>query len=188
MIETIAVILTIICVWLTTKRHILAWPISLIAVVFYAFVFWDAKLYSDFGLQFFFFAQGIVGWITWKRNLEDTSHTKIEKLSNQNKLYWLSIGIVSYFIVANIMSHYTDAAAPWIDSFVAVFSLIANWLLAKRKIENWWIWITVDFVYVGLFIYKGLYLSAGLYFVLLLIALQGMKSWYLKLNENGLSR
>ena len=183
MIETLAVIFTIICVWLTTKRHILSWPIGLLGIIFYAFVFWKSKLYSDFGLQFVFFAQGIVGWVTWKNHLEDKIHTKIEILSGWAKLYWITIGLWAYFIVGLIMSRYTNASAPWIDSFVAVFSLIANWLLAKRKIESWYIWIVVDVIYIGLFIYKGLYLSAILYWVLAILAVQGLKSWNIKIRE-----
>jgi nicotinamide mononucleotide transporter len=177
MIETIAVISTIICVWLTTKRHILSWPIGLLAVVFYAVVFWNSKLYSDFGLQFFFFAQGIVGWLTWKKNLEDKSYTKIETLSKWAKIYWIIIGLGVYFIVGWTMYRFTDASAPWVDSFVAVFSLIANWLLARRKIESWWIWILVDIIYIALFVYKGLYLSSGLYLILLILAIKGLKDW-----------
>jgi nicotinamide mononucleotide transporter len=177
MIEALAVIFTLLCVWLTTKRHVLSWPIGILAVVFYAIVFWNAELYSDFGLQFFFLGQSVVGWITWKNHLEDKSHTKVETLSFIERLFWLFTGAFGWLLVAFIMEYFTDASIPWIDSFVAVFSLIANWILAKRKIENWVIWIGVDLIYINLFIYKELYLSSGLYFILLILAIKGFRDW-----------
>jgi len=95
------------------------------------------------------------------------------------------IGMWAYLVIGFLMYFYTDASAPWVDSFVAVFSLFANWLLAKRKIENWWIWILVDIIYIGLFIFKELYLSAGLYAILLILAIKGLVDWkksYFKSN------
>ncbi len=184
-IEAFAVFFTLLCVWLTTKRHILSWPIGLIGVALYSIVFWNSKLYSDFGLQFIFFAQGIFGMFHWLKYREDKVHTKIEYMTPIQRIFWGMTGMWAYLVIAFIMYFYTDASAPWIDSFVAVFSLIANWLLAKRKIETWNIWILVDVIYIGLFIFKELYLSAGLYAVLLILAIKGLLDWrksYIKSN------
>ena len=149
MIEFLAVIFTLLSVWLTIKRHVMSWPVGLFAVAFYMLVFWQTKLYSDFGLQFIFFAQGIYGAINWFKNREDQVHTKVETLTHTERIFWLFSGSVVYVGVAALMDRYTDASVPWIDSFVAVFSLIANWILAKRKIESWVIWIGVDLIYVN---------------------------------------
>lgn len=176
-IEILAVVFTLLSVWLTTKRHVLSWPVGILAVGFYAVVFLNSKLYSDFGLQFIFLGQGIYGWIHWLFNREDKVHAKIGLMTPLQRTFWISIGMWSYLMVAFVMYFYTDASAPWVDSFVAVFSLVANWLLARRKIENWIIWIVVDVIYIGLFAYKGLYLSAGLYFILLILAIKGFKDW-----------
>ena len=186
MIETLAVIFTIICVWLTTKRHILAWPIGILGLGFYTFVFWNARLYADFGLQFVFLAQSIVGWITWRNHLDDKTHTRIASMSFQEKTYWMAGGFWAWIVLAVVMKKYTNAAVPWADSFVAVFSLVANWLVAKRKIENWSIWMMVNIIYVGLFLYKGLYLSSILYAGLLYLDYQGLKDWTKKLKQQFL--
>ena len=177
MIEFLAVIFTLLCVWLTVKRHVMSWPIGLFAVSFYMLVFWQTKLYSDFGLQFIFFAQGIYGAFNWFKNREDQVHTKVETLSFIERIFWLFTGAFSWLLLAFIMDYFTDASVPWIDSFVAVFSLIANWILAKRKIESWVIWIGVDLIYINLFLFKELYWSAGLYAILLLLAIKGLKDW-----------
>lgn len=177
MIEFLAVIFTLLCVWLTTKRHIMSWPIGLFGVAFYMLVFWQAKLYADFGLQFVFFGQGIYGAFHWLQNREDRVHTKISSMTPLQRIFWISIGLWAYVTVAFVLQFYTDAALPWVDSFVAVFSLVANWLLARRKIENWWIWITVNVIYIALFAFKGLYMSSGLYLILLILAIKGLKDW-----------
>ena len=184
--ELLAFIFTLLCVWFTTKRHILSWPIGIVGIVLYAFVFWEAKLYSDFGLQFVFAWQSIVGWMVWNKHLEDKEHTKVEFLSPRDRISWILIGLSSWILLGSVMNEYTNASAPWVDSFVAIFSLIANWLLAKRKIENWWIWIGVDIIYIFLFAYKSLYLSSLLYLILLFLAYQGLKNWNISYREpNG---
>lgn len=177
MIEVLAVIFTLLSVWLTTKRHILSWPIGLFAVAFYALVFWQSKLYSDFGLQFIFFGQGIYGAFHWLNNREDKAHANIAVMTPLQRTFWITIGMWTYLMVAFMMYFYTDASLPWVDSFVAVFSLVANWLLARRKIENWILWIILDVIYVAMFAFKGLYLSSGLYFILLILAIKGFKDW-----------
>jgi len=183
-IEGLAVIFTLVCVWLAAKRHVLSWPIGMIAAVFYAIVFYDTNLYADFALQFVFFIQGIIGWMFWKRNLEKESQLiKIESMNLFETFKWFFISIIGVNIVFLILINYTNASAPLLDSIVAVNSLIANWLLAKRKLQNWILWIIIDVIYIGLFIYKGLYLSAGLYLILGVMAYLGLKNW-LKIVNN----
>lgn len=178
-IEIIAVILTLLCVYLTTKRNVYAWPIGVAAVSFYAIVFFGAKLYADLCLQGFFAIQGIVGMFMWLRHREEKEKyiVKIGKLTGKERLLWIIPAIIIYFIIAHLFSTYTDAAVPYIDSLVAVLSLTANQLLVKRKIENWYIWITVNIIYIGLFIFKGLYVSSGLYLILLGLAIKGLYDW-----------
>ena len=92
-IEAFAVFFTLLCVWLTTKRHILSWPIGLIGVALYSIVFWNSKLYSDFGLQFIFFAQGIFGMFHWLKYREDKVHTRIEYMTPIQRIFWAMIGM-----------------------------------------------------------------------------------------------
>lgn len=176
-IEILAVVFTLLSVWLTTKRNVMSWPTGLLAVIFYSAVFWQSKLYADFGLQFIFFGQGIYGLFNWLYNREDNFHAKIGLMLPVQRIAWLMIGMWVYLVTALLLYFYTDASSPWVDSFVAVFSLVANWLLARRKIENWIIWIVLDMVYVILFASKGLYLSSSLYLILLVLAIKGFKEW-----------
>lgn len=183
-VEIIAVIFSLLCVIFTVKGNIWAWPIGIIGIVAYAFVFFNAKLFGDFGLQFIFMAQGLYGWWYWKK---DSSGIKppITRLRLPHILIGL-IGFIGFwYVIYYMLSNYTTSNVPLIDSFVSLASLTANLLLAKKKLENWAIWILVDILYVGLFIYKGLYLSSGLYFVFLGLAILGLIEWIKEYNNYG---
>jgi nicotinamide mononucleotide transporter len=178
-VEILAAILTLWCVYLTTKRNLIQWPVGIWAVVLYAIVFLNARLYADFILQGIFAIQGVIGFIVWYQNREVNKSyiTKVERLTNKQRVFFLIPILISYFIIAYIFKTYTNASLPYVDSMTAVLSLVANQLLVKRKIENWYLWIFVDFVYVGMFLFKGLYVSSGLYLILLFLAIKGFYNW-----------
>jgi nicotinamide mononucleotide transporter len=139
-------------------------------------------------LQGIFFIQGIAGIIVWYHNRETNEKnkyikTKVEKLSNKGRLVYITPVLILYLIVSCFLSKYTNSAIPYIDSLVATLSLFANYLLVRRKIESWWIWILVDVIYVGLFISQGLYVSLALYLVLLIISNKGFINWNITLKS-----
>lgn len=183
-IEIIAVVFTLVCVYLLTKRNILNWPIGIIGAILYGFIFFDAKLYADFGLQILFVIQGIFGWISWQQNKDESDKVEVSFLSLKWKLITGSILISSWILISYLLSFYTDASAPWIDTFVVVTSIIANYLLIKRKVDSWYLWILADVIYIGLFIYKDLYPTAILYSILLGLAIKGYHDWYKKIYNN----
>lgn len=183
-IELIAASLTLLCVYLTAKRHIFSWPVGLLAVSFYIIVFIDAKLYADLLLQIFFIVQGVIGWIEWNRNKEvkESYIIKVERLTKSETYLYSISAFFSYIVVAQLFNTYTDAALPFVDSFCAIMSLLANFLLVKRKIESWKVWMLVDCVYISLFFYKGLFISSMLYFILLILAIKGYYEWKKKIT------
>lgn len=184
LIEIIAVIFSLICVIFTVKENILAWPIGIIGIAAYAFIFFDTKLFADFGLQFIFIAQSIYGWWYWKR---DASGIKppITRLSPLYIFIGVVVFTVVWYLIYQVLSSFTTANLPLIDSFAALGSLTANFLLAKKKLDNWVIWIIVDIIYIGLFISKGLYLSSGLYLVFLVLSVFGLIEWIKEYKSYG---
>ena len=189
-IEIIAAALTLLSVYLSAKQHTYSWPVGLLAICFYAVVFFNVKLYADLSLQVIFFIQGVMGMIDWYKHKEinEPHICKIEVLSWSEKFMYLIAAAILYATSSYLFSHYTNASSPYIDSLVATLSLTANYLLVRRKIENWHIWILADIIYTGLFIYKGMYVSAVLYFILFGIAIKGYLDWthHLKTHRNGL--
>jgi nicotinamide mononucleotide transporter len=173
-VEIIAVIFSLLCIWLATKRHVLNWPVGIIGVSAYLILFYQVRLYADMCLQIIFILQGFYGWYNWKRGNIDiqVSRLKRKQIVSYSILILIFSAIWTYVLIA-----YTNASTPYIDAFVSSISLAANWLMAKKKIENWILWIIADVIYIMLFWYKELYLSSCVYFIFLILAIKGLIDW-----------
>jgi nicotinamide mononucleotide transporter len=184
-VEIIAVILTAWGVWLQAKRRMLSFPVNLGGVALYAWVFFQAKLYSDLLLQVFFAATLVYGWLQWRQGVVPDGTVSVIIPARRELLQGLAAGALGVLVLGYPMAHYTDAAAPWLDATLTSFSLVANFWLARRYIENWPLWITLDVVYVGLYAYKGLYPTAGLYAFLLGLCCYAFVQWRRALALQG---
>jgi nicotinamide mononucleotide transporter len=174
--EIIAVIFSLTCVWLAVQKNVLNWPAGIVAVVAYFIVFFQVKLYADMCLQIIFLLQGIYGWYNWKKERNETLTTVQSMTINQWIFYGLIITLLTAFW-SFVLIQFTDANLPIIDAFVAMLSLTANWLLARKLLENWLFWIVANSIYCVLFWYKELYLSSGIYIVFLVLAIKGYRDW-----------
>ncbi len=177
LLEVTAVIFSLACVWLAVKKHILNWPIGIIGVTAYMLLFYKQKLYADMLLQVVFIAQGIYGWYNWLQRKENTEEQKVMYLNFKERAVYATLILFIAAVWAYALQNYTNAASPYIDAFAATISLAANWLLAKKNIENWVLWILADIIYIGLFWYKELYLSSGIYAVFLILSIKGLIDW-----------
>lgn len=177
-LEIVAILFTLACVWLTVKRSIWCWPMGIIGVSAYFFVFFENKLYADMGLQLVFLAQSIYGWYFWIHGKkEDENAVPIRLLENRERLL-VGASIVAMILLVGYVSHrFTDTDVAYLDATVASISLVANLLLARKILDNWVLWIIVDVIYVGLFFYKGLYLTSGLYVIFFFMATSGFIQW-----------
>jgi len=180
-IEIIAVVFSLACTWLAVKKHILNWPMGIIAVVAYMLLFYRERLYADMMLQLIFMEQGFYGWYNWIHKKE-AEEQDVGTLSLTEKITYSFVIVVFSIIWCYFLINYTNASSPIVDSFVSTTSLVANWLMAKKKIENWILWILADAIYIGLFWYKELYLSSFIYSVFLLLAIKGYIDWNKKRN------
>lgn len=176
-LEAIAFALGVINVTLVVRRSVWNYPFALAMVTLYAAVFWQARLYSDTLLQGFFFVVNIYGWIGWVANRADSGTIMVESMAARSRARWAAGVAVAALGWGTVMHRYTDAAMPWWDAAIAVASIAAQILMARRKWENWAIWIAVDIGSVGLYLAKGLWLTALLYAVFLVLAVWGLIDW-----------
>jgi len=185
-IEWFGVITGAICVYLAAKENILNWPVSILSVVTYIYIFYHAKLYGDTILQFYFLFTAVYGWYYWtfgKSSITLKSERPVSRLTGQQ---WIIIFISLLFlgaIAGYLLDNFTDTDVPYIDGFCTVTSFIAQFLMTRKKLENWLIWIAVDIAYVPLYIHKELFATAVLYFIFTIIAIKGYLDWkksYLK--------
>ncbi|WP_199119979.1 nicotinamide riboside transporter PnuC [Pedobacter sp. ASV28] len=177
-LEWAGVFTGLLCVWLAAKNNIWNWPIAIVSVSIYIFIFFESKLYADMGLQFYFFAMNIYGWYYWSKTKDDPSLER--PISLMSRKEWLgsviAIGIFT-ILLGTTLHRQTDASFPFIDSFCTACSLIAQVFLARRVLHNWLIWIFVDIIYVGVYFSKGLYPTGLMYAVYIFIAAMGYRDW-----------
>ena len=177
---------TLLGIWLTTRRNLLCWPITLGADILYLVVFYHAKLLSDALLQAFFVAFTIYGWWNWTQGVKQEGEVRVAPLPIANATIAVIAGIAGTFLLATITKR-LHAALPYLDASLACFSLVASWWQARRNIANWWLWIVVDVFYVGEYIYKDLWLTAILYAFLVGLAIVGLWEWQKAPKETQLA-
>lgn len=175
-LEIIGVITGLLCVYLAAVNNIWNWPLAIISVGIYIFIFFDARLYADMGLQFYFLGMNIYGWYYWSRKPATEKKTPVMRITRREVLLCVIAIIIFTFILGSVLK-YTPASYPYIDSFCTACSLVAQVFLARKVLENWLIWIFVDIIYVGVYIFKGLDLTAVMYAIYVGIALLGYIDW-----------
>ena len=164
-------------VWLSVRQKILSWPTAIVNVVLYAIVFYQAKLYADMGLQVIYAGLSIYGWYEWLYGGEGRTELHVSRTPRVFAIRVLLIGVASAVLLGSLLRRTTDAALPFMDSALTSASLAAQWMMTRKLLENWLVWITVDVFYVGMFIYKGLCVTALLYAVFLALAVKGWLDW-----------
>ncbi len=176
-LELTGAVLSILGVWLTARRHMLCWPVGLASVLVYAWVFIDARLYSDVLLQGAFAVFILYGWVRWLQHLGDDGRVVIAPLAQRRMRMHLLIGAAGAVLLGAAMHFGTNAALPWLDAALAAFSLVAQFWQARRHIAAWWLWIAVDLVYIGQYLIKGLIITSVLYGVFVVLAVLGLRAW-----------
>jgi nicotinamide mononucleotide transporter len=185
LLESIAFVVSILGVWLTTKRSLWNYPFSLLSVTLYAAIFYNAKLYADIGLQGIFAGALLYGMWQWTHGRSETGDILIRRIRMYEVLICLVAGVVVTGSLGFLLAAHTDASLPWVDSLLFSASFIATVLAARRNIESWWMWIVVDTFYVGLYDFKHLYLLAVLYAIFVALATLGLRRWQLALARQG---
>ena len=176
-VEAAAVLLTLASVIFQIYENIWGWPTTIAGVTLYAILFYHERLYADMCLQGIYITLAIYGWYEWLRGGAAKSERKVSNASIRIQVIAYAIGAIGSIILGFTFRYATNAALPFLDSTLSAFSLVAQWMLARKYLENWIIWIAVDVVYVGMFIFKHLYMTAGLYVVFMVLCARGYLEW-----------
>lgn len=177
MLEPVAVAFGIVSVFLSVREHIWSWPTAIVNVSLFFLLFFRAGLYSDMGLQLVYLTLSIYGWYTWLHG--GAGRTALQVTRTPPRL-WMTLGAVAVVVwgaLAALTSRLPGVSLPWLDAATTTTSLIAQWMMTRKLLENWALWIVVDVVYVGMFMSKGLYLTALNYAVYFVLALMGWVAW-----------
>lgn len=188
-LEFVGTIFNLVCVLLVARRHILNWPIGLVGVVLFGVLFYQINLYADVAEQIYYFITGIMGWYMWsnaKRDKATDDKVVVTRNSLLSNLVWLGaiagVSVVATWALSNAhiwapVIFPEPASLPAIDATTTIMSFAAQFLMMRRKLENWYLWIAVDVVAVWLYWYKGVPFVALLYLIFLFNAMYGLIAW-----------
>ncbi|MBR2416107.1 MAG: nicotinamide mononucleotide transporter [Bacteroidaceae bacterium] len=183
-IEIIGTLVGIIYLWLEYRASIYLWVASIIMPAIYLYVYYNAGLYADFGINIYYLLIALYGWAAWRYGFHLFGSKKKEEkelaITHTPKRVWGKLAltyIAAQCAITYILVNYTDSTVPWWDSFTTALSIVGMWMLARKYIEQWWVWLVVDAVSAWLYIYKGLYFTAVLYAVYAIISIFGYFKW-----------
>lgn len=187
-IEIVAVTTGLAYIFLSIKQNIWCWLFGIISSGLYLFVFFYTKIYADMLLQVYYVIMGIYGWLHWARidNSKENSQLPVLRLSTREILIAFGVTFVLFIVIAQFLIYFTDSTIPWIDAFTTSLSFTATWMLARKILEHWIVWVVVNMVSIGLYFYRELYATIILFAVLTVMAVIGYYKWkrqFLKLKS-----
>ena len=177
-LEIVAFVLAVVMVVMNMRVDPVAWPLAIVSSLLYFALFWNSRLYGDASLQIFFALIALWGWWQWLRGTRaDGAALQVSVLPARARIVLLVALAAAWPATGLFLKHYTDTDVPWWDAFPTAASVIGQWLLGRKYIENWLAWIVVNVVSVGLFAYKGLWLTVLLYAVFIAMSFAGWRAW-----------
>ena len=184
-VELAGFVLSLAMVYCNINQIHWGWPLAIASSALYGVVFWNTQLYGEASLQVMFILTSVWGWRQWLRGKQTSQAEamavqdalKVTPLLPTERRQALIAMLIAWPLLTFFLSRYTDSdVAAW-DGLVTALSLLAQYLLAKKKIENWWVWLAVNVITVGLMLVKSLWLTALLYLIFAGLSYVGLKAW-----------
>jgi len=176
-VELVAVAFGLLSVYLAAREHIISWPTAIVNVAIFFVLFWRAKLYADAVLQLVYLVLSAYGWYEWRFGGAQHSRLQVSRATRRHWMVLAPLFLIGGLGLGALLARYTDSPVPYFDALLTAASLVAQWMMTRKLLENWVIWIAADLVYVPLFIQRGLPLTAVQYGVFLLLAALGWHGW-----------
>src|SRR3954468_24008107 len=153
------------CVWLLVKQSIWNWPASIANFIFFIILFYRSGLYGDMALQFIYIGVSLYGWWNWLHGGAGSRELSVGQIGRDWSLALLAATILMVVLFHELLHRFTPSTVPWLDAVTTSLSLAAIFMQSRKWIENWWVWIAADVIYIGLYLYKELRLTAFLYLI-----------------------
>jgi nicotinamide mononucleotide transporter len=177
-LEIVAFVLAIAMVVFNIRVNPWGWPLAIVSSLLYFALFWNSRLYGDASLQIFFALVAAWGWWQWLRGTRaDGSVLQVRVLGARGRWLALAALALAWPAAGWFLKTHTDTDVPWWDAFPTAASVLGQWLLGRKYVENWPTWVAVNVVGVALFAYKGLWLTVILYAVFIAMSFVGWRAW-----------
>lgn len=177
-VELTGSLLSLIYLYLSVKQKVSLWVFGFLCSLLYIVVFFRSKFYADMSLQFYYLFVSVYGWLSWKLGKQKSGRdVPVRKTRLKEAVVLAVAAILVYVAYYLVLINYTDSPLPKADSFTTALSIVATWMLARKMIEHWLLWIVVDGMSAGLYFYKELYPTAILFIVYTAMAIVGYIQW-----------
>lgn len=176
LVEVLGFLSGALCVWLLVKQNIWNWPIGILNAVMFIVLFYQAKLYADMALQFMYVILGFLGWYWWLKGGINKTKLAVQRTNLKQGIALVAIGTIATYFLYLYLTKIGDSA-PLLDALTTVLSLVAQYMLTRKLIENWIVWIAADVIYIGLYASRQLYLTSILYAFFLSLCIAGALQW-----------
>lgn len=166
----------LICVWLTARENVWCWPTGIVNVILFFVLFARARLFADSGLQLVYLGLSIYGWYYWVHPVAGRAEPPVTRMSSRG---WIAaaIAFAAGTVLLRLLLVAAKDAFPLADAATTVSSLVAQWMLTRKVLENWYVWIATDVVYVVMYARKGLWGTGALYLVFIVLCISGIRRW-----------
>jgi len=175
--EVVAAITGATSVYLSARQNIWSWPTAIVNVSLYTVVFFREGLYSDTGLQVVYLILSVYGWYQWRYGGAQHAGVRVSRASRRLLVIGGIVGVMFWAALGTFTSRLPGSSLSYLDAALTTTSLLAQWMMTRKILENWILWILADIVYIPMFIYKELYVTAALYAVFLVLAAGGYINW-----------
>ena len=177
-IEILGVLLSVFYLVLSIRQSIWLWPVGILSALIYIIVFYNSKFYADMGLNAYYFLISIYGWINWSQWKNNTGQKlNVINVGRSRAIVLFICSVIFFFTIGYILDNFTDSPIPYWDALTTSGSIVATWMLTKKILQHWIVWIVVDFIAIGLYMYRGLYPTAVLFLIYTSMAIFGYFQW-----------
>lgn len=176
-IEVIAVVFGIVSVFLNARQNVMGWATGLVNVGLYTYLFFKGQLFALMALQVFFFVISLYGWYQWLRGGTEQGRLPVTKIPRGLALGLTAGAVLGSTALGWALATYTPGQQPYLDASISVVSMVGQWMMARKYLETWWVWIGVNTASVPFFVFRGEYPTALQYAVFWGLAVSGLVQW-----------
>ena len=177
LLQIVGTTLGLVYLWLEYKANIWVWVIGAIMPMVHGLLYLTNGIYADAAMQLYYVAAGIYGLMVWKRKPKTNNDGRIKHTPRKWIVPLVATYAVLHIVLYFLLTEFTDSRVPILDSMSTALSIVAMWMLSRKLVEQWLVWLVVDMISVGLYLYKGIPLTAGLYTIYCILAVVGYMRW-----------
>ncbi|MDE7410744.1 MAG: nicotinamide riboside transporter PnuC [Paramuribaculum sp.] len=188
-LEILGTAVGVVYLWLEYRANAWLWVASIVMPAIYLAVYYEAGLYADFGISIYYIIASVYGLWCWGRSGrgadDESDGLPITHLPAGYYVPLVAVLVIVFVLIGYVLSEFTDSTVPWADAFTTSLSIVAMWLLARKYVEQWLVWIAADVACAVLYVYKDLWFTGALYMAYAVIAVLGYRKWrHMMINQN----